>query len=160
MTEDKFTIEGIDRLSKQLKSLPDKMKRSTLLKILRSGSRPLIDAAKHELAQIMEKGFSEGRFPTGNLYNSIGHITGRSIEHPNIQVGARVKRGFKGFHAHWIQYGTMNRRNRKGFRGKVPANPFMDRALATVRSQVAASLAKSVAKEVERIAKQTIVPKY
>lgn len=136
------------------------MKRSTLLKILRSASKPVVEAAKHELAQIMEKGFSEGRFPTGNLYNSIGHITGRSTEYPNIQVGARVKRGFKGYHAHWIQFGTRIRRSRHGVRGRVPENRFMDRAFDRAEAQITANISKSVAKEVEKIAKQNLIPKY
>lgn len=177
----KIEIEGIETLIKQLKKMPEKMKRSYLLKILRSGSKPVVDAAKHEVAQIMEKAYSEGRYPTGNLYNSIGWITGKSEEYPNIQVGAKVqgapggywnKRSysggrrrsgsrFKGFHAHLVHYGTMNRRTRKGFgRGAAKGIPFMENAFEKSRTQVTANLTKSVSKYVEKIARETIVPKY
>jgi len=106
-----------------------------------------------------EKAFSEGRFPTGNLMESIGNITGRSKEYPNIQVGPRAKGRFKGAHAQLIQFGTKNRKNRYGKnRGKVTANPFMQRAFDKTFPRVKSDFEKQVAKEVERIARQELRP--
>lgn len=172
-------IEGMERLIRQLKSLPEKMKRSELLKILRSGSRPFVKSVQHEVAQIMEKAYSEGRYPTGNLYNSIGLITGSSIDYPNIQVGARVqgapggywnKRSygggrkkfgnrFKGYHAHLVHYGTSSRRTRKGYgRGASKGIPFMEKAYERAKTEVAINTTKAVARYLDKIAKQTIKP--
>lgn len=172
-------VEGMEKLIKQLKSLPEKMKRSELLKILRSGSRPFVRSIQHEVAQIMEKAYSEGRFPTGNLYNSIGQITGKSHEYPNIQIGAKVQGApggywnkrrysggrrrsgsrFKGYHAHLVHYGTSNRRTRKGYgRGAAEGIPFMDKAYERSKTEVALSTTKAVAKYIDKIAKQTIKP--
>lgn len=164
-------IEGIEELQKQLIQMPERVKRTTLLRILRSGSRVVVDSAKHEVAQIMEKAFSEGRTPTGNLYESIGQITSKSIDYPNIQVGARVKRGYKGYHVHWVNYGTKIRkttdpgvtpRTRKAGlnRGSMRGNPFMERAFGRVEVAVNKNLTGAVAKYVTRIAKETIIPKY
>lgn len=152
-------MEGLDLLIRQLRSMPDKAKRSTLLKIIRRVTGPVVAAARHEVAQIEEKAFSEGRFPTGNLMESIGNITGRSKEYPNIQVGPRAKGRFKGAHAQLIEFGTKNRTNRYGKnRGKVTANPFMQRAFDSTFPRVKTDFEKQVAKEVERIARQELRP--
>lgn len=141
--------------------MPDKAKRSTLLKIIRRVTGPVVEAAKHEVAQIQENAFAEGRFPTGNLLASIGNITGRSKEFPNIQVGPRAKGQFKGAHAQLIQFGTKNRRNKYGSnRGKVTANPFMERAFKKTFPAVKSDFEKQVAKEVEKIARQELKPRY
>ncbi len=152
-------VEGLDKLMAQLKKMPEKAKRTTLLKIMRRVTGPVADAARAEVAQIQEKAFSEGRFPTGNLYDSIGNITGRSKEFPNIQIGPRAKGNYKGWHGHLVHYGTGQRTNKYGQnRGAVRANPYMERAFKKTFPSVKPNFEKEVAREVERIAKETLKP--
>ncbi len=153
-------IEGLDDLIHQIRTLPEKTTRRTLLKIIRRVTKPVVNAARHEVAQIQEKAFSEGRHPTGNLYESIGNITGKSQEYPNIQVGARVKRRYKGFHAHLLHDGTGKRMTKRGYnRGAITRPiPFMQRAFDKTHAQVRPHFENEVAKEVKRIVKKNIKP--
>jgi hypothetical protein len=118
------------------------------------------DAMKHEVAQIQERAFSEGRPTTGNLYDAIGRIRGKSQEFINVQVAPRAKRGFKGGHAHLVNFGTKVRSTKKGFnRGAARENNFSERAYNKTRASVTAEMEKQVAKSTERLLKQNIVPK-
>ena len=149
-------------LQSQLKQVPEKIKKNELYRILRNVTGPVEDAMKHEVAQIQEKAFSEGRPTTGNLYDAIGRIRGKSQEFINVQVAPRGKRrGYKGGHAHLLNFGTKIRTTRKGLnRGKATANNFSERAFNKTRAAVTAQMEKQVAKSIERLLKENIVPKY
>lgn len=153
-------IQGLRELQSQLKQVPEKIKKNELYRILRNVTGPVEDAMKHEVAQIQEKAFSEGRPTTGNLYDAIGRIRGKSQEFINVQVAPRAKRGFKGGHAHLVNFGTKVRSNRKGAnRGAARENNFSERAYRKTRAAVTAEMEKQVAKSTERLMKQNIVPK-
>lgn len=115
---------------------------------------------KHEVAQIQERAFSEGRPTTGNLYDAIGRIRGKSQEFINVQVAPRAKRGYKGGHAHLVNFGTKVRSTRKGAnRGAAKANNFAERAYNSTRAQVTVQMEKQVAKSTERLIQRNIQPK-
>ena len=163
MAEQTFTmeIEGLKELQSQLKQVPEKIKKNELYRILRNVTGPVEDAMRHEVAQIQEKAFSEGRPTTGNLYDAIGRIRGKSQEFVNIQVAPRAKRGFKGGHAHLVNFGTKVRATRTGAnRGAARENNFSERAYNKTRSAVTLQMEKQIAKSTERLLKKNIIPKY
>jgi hypothetical protein len=174
-------IQGLRELQSQLKQLPEKAKRQRLLAIIKNVTGPVLSAAQREVNAIEMAAQSAGRLTTGNLYGSLGFVTGRSKEYPNIQVAPRVsgraetywrKRSssggrrksagsFNGFHAHLVHFGTGARKTRKGFnRGSGSGNPFMQRAFDKTLPSVRPNFEAAIAKEVERLAKQNIVPKF
>lgn len=162
MAKDGLTleIEGMKELISQLKQVPEKIKKNELYRILRNVTGPVEDAMKHEVAQIQEKAFSEGRPTTGNLYDAIGRIRGKSQEFINVQVAPRAKRGFKGGHAHLVNFGTKNRATKKGWnRGAARANNFSERAYNKTRAAVTKEMEKQVAKSTERLIQRNIIPK-
>ncbi len=158
-------IEGLDKLFKELKNLPDKLKRKELLKILRTSARPTLNTAKANLKRIMSQ--TKGRYPawyktSGNLVKSLGLITGKNMENPTILVGARVKGGNKGFHAHFLELGTVKRKKKgKGFKrkketytgsnlGYVKPQPFLRPAYDAHKQMAAKELEQSIAKYLQK----------
>jgi len=137
-------IENVDRLIAELQKLPDKLKRSELLKILRQGAKPTLEAAKANLANHKK---------TGNLQKSISTFTGKSKINPNVQVGASAKK--KGTHAHLLELGTAPRKTKKGkFTGAVSAKPFMRPAYDATKNQAAENINKATAKYLTKVANQ------
>jgi hypothetical protein len=129
-----------DRVTKLMKDFGLSLKRSELISLIKRSIQPTLDATKRETSRIETEAIAAGRESTGNLHDSIGFITGRSKEFVNIQVGPRVKRGFKGFHGRNVEFGTRNRVNSFGQnRGSARANPFMkpsfDKTFPTVVSK-------------------------
>jgi len=85
---------------------------------------------------------------TGNLRRSIGSIaTPRDI---SILVGARKGR-YKGWHAHFIENGTMARFRRSGgSTGKIISKPFFEPAFNATEKQMYDSIEKTWLKEINR----------
>jgi hypothetical protein len=97
---------------------------------------------------------------TGNLRNSIGFINRSSRgKYPSTRlIGARVYGGFKGYHAHLLEYGTVKREYKSKFSGKShytgsgPAKPFMRPAYDEGRAPFIEGVTKRVEKYIKEMA--------
>lgn len=149
-----YEVQGLDQFEKIMKGLSDKMRRSQMYSLIRNVAGPVEKAAKQEAAKIESDAWSKHkRINSGNLEESIGRIRGKSKDYLNIQVAPRAKGRFKGFHAQLVQFGTTDRRNKKGQnRGKMDPNPFMQRAFDKTLSGVRANFEKQIAKKIEKLA--------
>lgn len=174
-------VEGMKQLQSQLRQLPEKAKRSRLISIIKNVTGPVLKAAQGEVSKIESAAQAQGRLTTGNLYDSLGFVTGKSKDYINVQVAPRVsgrasvywkkrsqadgrKKGggnkFSGFHAHLVHFGTKGRKTNKGYRrGAAKANPYMERAFNKTLSGVRSNFEARVAKEIEFLAKKNIIPK-
>lgn len=134
-----FDKREIDQLMRQFRKLPDSIRRTHLLRAERSAAAPL----RKKIASAMA---AKHNGPTGNLVRSIGNKTGKSKENPQIFVGARIGKGYKGHHAHWIELGTTDRIQKSTGRrvGKIKADPIVKRSYESTHELVAKNLQREV----------------
>lgn len=136
-------IEGIEKVQRVLKRLPDKLKKRSIQKMFKVALKPFVSTARDQVPK-----------DTGTLRKSIGLITGRSKEFPSVHVGPRVKKrraiaklrasgtkvghyGSGGWYGHFVEYGAPKRRRlRKGNTGKTEKNPYMDRSIKQDRPKI------------------------
>jgi len=88
-------FQGIDELGEVLASLGDKFGGQVVDKILRKAAQPMLKRAKE---------LSSNADVTGDTTKSIGIIANRKTN--TIKLGPRRGGGFKGYHAHLLEYGT------------------------------------------------------
>ena len=154
-------IEGIEKVQRVLKKLPDKLKKRELQKMFRVALKPFVSTAQGQVPK-----------DTGTLKESLGLITGKSAEFPSVHVGPRVKsrrsiaalrkKGLKvgrygsgGWYGHFVEYGTPKRRRlRKGNTGKANPNPYMDRAIKKDRPGIERGVTNDLIDFVEKHAKR------
>lgn len=152
-------IEGFEEVMRKLRALPDAMTRKKILALLRVATRKggMIKAIKSQaphadktLTRIDAKGVRQTYQP-GNLAKSIGNITGRSKDWPNIQVGARagVKRKNDGFYAHFVHEGH---RTKSG--SMTRKDPFITEGYNMAKASTAKVSAQFLAMLVEKEAKK------
>lgn len=113
----KISITGVKELDNVLKMLPRSLDDKFMYSVNREVSKHVVNKMKL-LAP-------EG--PTGNLVDSIGTIKKRkSQELGTAWSGPRRPKGSAG---HLVEFGTRARRTKKGAnRGKMPKNPFVEKA--------------------------------
>ena len=133
----------VDKMMREFRKLPDSIRRTHLLRAERSAAAPLRKKIKSAMGK-------DHKGPTGNLERSIGNKTGKSKENPQIFVGARIGKGFKGHHAHWIELGTTDRIQKSTGRrvGKIKADPVVKRSYESTHEIVAKNLQKEVSIQV------------
>ena len=90
-----ITFQGIDELGQVLDGLPGKFGDQVVDKILRKAAGPMVREAK---------ALSSNADVTGDTTKSIGIIANRRRN--SITIGPRRGNGFKGYHAHLLEYGT------------------------------------------------------
>lgn len=139
-----ISVTGVAEIDKVLRELPKQMTHTILGAAHAAAAKPLVTKAKL-LAP-------EG--PTGNLVDSIG-ATKTNIKKANklgeVRVGPRRKGGLKGFHGHFVEYGTRRRRTKKGAnRGVMPAKPFMKPSYHATKNEVERQIAVSIGKVMVR----------
>jgi len=88
---------GIDALEKTFENFQYKDKRKILIAAFRKATRPLSDLARSNAPV--------GK--TGNLKRSIGQVPMRG--EMGMWIGARVIGGYRGFHGHLVEDGTVDR---------------------------------------------------
>lgn len=136
-----ITIDKVEmnKMMKQFQKLPDSVRRTHLLRAERSAANPLRKKIKTAIG-------TDHKGPTGNLEKSIGNKTGKSKENPQIFVGARIGKGYKGHHAHWIELGTADRIQKSTGRrvGRIKADPIVKRSYEATHELVAKNLQKEV----------------
>ena len=142
-----FEVKGFEELQQQLKRLPDKVKRKEVVRILRRASRDTVKEARRQAPK-----------DTGVGAKSIRFEALRRSKNPGGIVGPRSRGKYDGFYmrqfvipGHNIyRVGfKRNRRgnrkyNRSGARGRVPANPFMERAYNITKGRVSEKGRKGV----------------
>lgn len=157
-------LKGYREFQRAVEKIPTRFKRDALLKVLRRSTGYTIRAIRNQLNR---------HDNTGNLWNSVGNITGKSREFPNVLVGYRVrgtfknsyeKRGrgrYKGHHGHLLEYGTGERyrgpkksTRLKAFRrristGKGPALHIVENAARQSHEQSVKLLEKEAARFVK-----------
>jgi len=145
-----ISITGLKEIDQVLKNLPKEMSHKVLGSAHFAAAKPLVEKEKL-LAP-------EG--PTGNLVDSIGATRlslKKASELGEVSVGPRRKGGYKGFAGHLVEYGTKERKNKKGAkRGKMPKNPFAKKAFAATKGQVESSIKNELGKVVLRTMKKFI----
>lgn len=150
---DGLIVEGFDRYLNMLKAYGRSLDVNEVRRITRETIKPVLQQAQREVARIEMNSSND---TTGNLWESLGFITGKSREFPNVQIGPRAKRGFKGHHGHLVEFGTSSRKNRKGSnRGKSRPNPFMKPAFEKTKGSIVNSYQNAVAKLTQKIADKT-----
>lgn len=90
-----ISFQGFDDLDAVLAGLGDKLGPQTVNKIFNKAAKPLVKRAK-ELSSNADR--------TGETTRSIGVLNNR--KQGGITVGPRRGNGFKGHHAHLLEYGT------------------------------------------------------
>jgi HK97 gp10 family phage protein len=90
-----ISIKGIDELDQVLAGFDDKFGAKVLDGILRKAAAPMVREAKR---------LSSNADVTGDTTKSIGIVANR--QNNSITVGPRRGNGFKGYHAHLLEYGT------------------------------------------------------
>ena len=139
-----FEIKGINEIKDVLAGLPDKFGNKVVEDVLNKAAKPLIREAKQNASH---------SDVTGNLSKSIGAIKNKQEgQTVGITVGPRRSKGYKGHHAHLVEYGTAPRQVKKKqvlagngkFWGKSvassPAQPFLrpayDSKIDTVQNEI------------------------
>ena len=167
-----FTVEGTEKVIRQLKKLDDKLTRKTINKAFRKASRGLVLTAKAEALKNYGGRNPSGSKPTGNLSKSIGYITGKSRTWPAIYVGPKVKSAAAlktlrkqrgtwkighyesgGWYGHFVEHGIQKDRytkNPRSYKGAVMPKPFMKPAIARHKTAINAEVMKALKKLVEK----------
>lgn len=99
-----FKIVGLDNLRDMLRSFDNVFQRKVIEDIFRAAAKPLIQKARQKAPD-----------DEGDLVKSLGTFTSRSQDRGiaikgAIWAGPRTRGGFKGFHAHLIEFGTKERK--------------------------------------------------
>jgi hypothetical protein len=140
---------GVKPIDYVLKRLPQQLNHRVLQSAHYDAAKVLVNEAKN-LAP-------EG--PTGNLVDSIGTVRpsmSKASELGLIEVGPRRGR-YKGNAAHLVEYGTVQRRNKRGAnRGKMTAKPFMFPAWEKTKDRIRASINTNIGTALWRFMKRTI----
>ena len=153
-----FEVQGVDELIRRMKFTDDKLNRSLQLKILKDAGKPIQRDAKANAPVTDDYVKIKGNLiKPGTLKRSIGFITGKSKEWPNVQIGARVKGSFGdyrgGWFAHFVHDGHLIRNRGKSSgtnHGTTSDNPFLEDAYKTNKVQVEENIKKSVVKVVKK----------
>lgn len=152
----RIILTGHKEIDATLKSLPRELTHKIQQQAHVDAAKPLIEKEKL-LAP-------EG--PTGNLIDSIGAVKvplKRAREIGEVHVGPRIRRPYRGFHGHLVEFGTKTRelegkgKYRKGTnRGIMPAKPFVKPALQQTRDRVLARIQNSTAKKIVSTMKRNL----
>ena len=127
-------IEGADALDRLLKQLPEKVARNVLRGAVRKGAK-VVEAEMRQRAPVG---------PTGNLKAS---ITQRGVKTKDKRmltrrVGSFKGGGLKGYHAHFIEFGTV----------KMAARPFLRPAWDQTKGEALKVMGKELGRGIEKAA--------
>ena len=135
MTE--ISIKGVEPLIAILQKLPDDMQKKVGEKALKDGANVILEEAQNLVP--------EGA--TGKLADSlaIGVVKGKV---PKYRVYARRKKGFGGWHAHLVEFGTKPHMIGKKYHPGAPAKPFMRPALLTKKAETIKAVFENLFKHI------------
>ena len=148
-------ITGFKELQQKIKTLPEKIQKKEVIKVLRISARPTVAAARSEVP-----------VDTGQLKKSLGIIVGKkgkSKENPTIYVGPRTtgkNNGWYGAIVHGgrkvYRAGYKRQHKRSSAQNKanavkfVPGDPYMTRAYNKTKGLITADAEKRVARASQR----------
>lgn len=137
-----IAITGIKELDNVLKMMPRALDDKFMTQVNTERAKVLV--------QKMKLTAPEG--PTGNLVDSIGTVKKRKAQElGTVWTGPRRKGGYKGFAGHLLEFGTKQRKNRKGAnRGVMHKKPFAKPSFDATKGQIEGGIAESVAKVLVR----------
>lgn len=154
-TKKPIEIEGFKELNQKLKKLPDKVKRTEVLKIFRRLARPVIRAYASKLPVGKKDKERFGKiYPKGTLAKSVKAETvpaRKSGGNPSIAV----RPGKKGIYDSWYKFMVV----RKGFKGSGPGSrkgqntvveEARDKAASAVLPSARAKAEKQTAKYIQK----------
>lgn len=134
-------ITGVKEIDNCLKGLSKELTHSILGAAHLKAAEPLIKRESY-LAP-------EG--PTGNLRDSIGGLkvsSKRASVLGEVIVGPQRRGGKKGFAGHLVEFGTRQRKNKRGAnRGVMPKKPFAKPAFEQTKGLIEASIAEQIGKK-------------
>jgi HK97 gp10 family phage protein len=141
-------ISGFEELERKIKSLPDKVKRREITKILGQVANSTVSAAKN-LAPVAKKPHIQKskrqRFGTvitpGSGRKSIGKTVMRRARNPLVYVSPKKMAGVDGWYLRqFVIPGTKH----------IKSNPFLDRAYEQTQGKVSAEAETKVAKYIQK----------
>lgn len=148
-------VTGVKEIDTVLRNMPKQLTHKVLQTANAAAGKHTVNAAKL-LAP-------EG--PTGRLIDSIGVVKspmGRANNLGEISIGPRRGR-YKGFAAHLVEYGTVNRKllgrgkYKQGTkRGIMPRKPFMEPAWSRTQDKVRGSINNEVGRVLYNFMRKTI----
>jgi hypothetical protein len=148
---DFFEIDGFDKFNQKLKLLPDKIKRSEILKIQRRVSKPLISAYAQNLPKSksghsrITKGGGTTIYKSGNLSRSVRIKTvsaSKAGGNPMIAVLPDKKKGSDGYYRFMVV--------KKGFKGSGRGSRSgFNTVVGDARDKTAKNLNKKVLREAQ-----------
>lgn len=140
----KFTVKPDARLAKNLRRLPEDMRRRIGRKAIKPGAVRLAEAVKDEMQ-------AKDIWRTGRGVASIGHVIYLDrLYKDEIHAEVGPIRPL-GWYLHFIEFGTGPRVTDKGkVTGSVPAKPFMEPAFNATVDEVQALIATTLAKELAK----------
>lgn len=155
MSNNLADVKGFDVLTKQIKSLPDKVKRKEVLKILGQVANPTVKVAKQlapvndgfiQIKRFRNEKYRRKGYVPGTGRKSIGKKTMRRAKNPTLYVSPRSTKKADGWYLRqFVIKGTKNQK----------ANAFIDRAYNQTKGQVAADgeqrIAKYIQKQINRL---------
>lgn len=140
---ERVRLEGGMDLQKTLEQLPGKVNRKLLIAAGRKAGRILVKVARRKAPR-----------KTGNLRKSIGIRTGKRKDTASVLVGPRLKGKYKGWYAHFVEFGVsgigrFKKRRKSGdfqkvtgsrfvyrYRSDISAKPFMRPAYDQTKDQI------------------------
>lgn len=142
-------VQGFDVLKRKIKQLPDKAKKREVVKILRRSARPTVQAARTEAPKSARPHFLKGGklIEPGNLRKSIRVAVLRKSRVPMLVVGPRSSGKYDGFYGR--QFVIPGHKTTGG--GRVPADPFMDRARKKSAGPASAKALAGMEKYVQKL---------
>lgn len=141
----KLSFSGVKEVDEKLRRLPLEFQHKIMLSVHHQAAKPMVEEIKQNAPV--------GR--TGNLKKSIGSVSlgtpKRTGEIGAVIVGARMRSGYKGYHAHLVEFGTKPRKP-GGWYAKfknakhtvMPAKPFFEPAYDRTKDEVISRISKAV----------------
>ena len=149
-----WEVKGFDELQKKLKSLPDKMKRREVIKILRRAARDTVKEARNQAPKSKKahvfkrdsKSVAKVINP-GHLRKSIKVAVPRKSENPMVFVGPRSSGKYDGFYGRaWVIPGHKIRGGKK-----IAPDPFMERAFDRTEGKISRDSVAGVEKYLKKL---------
>lgn len=135
---------GVKEIDAVLKGLKVEVSHKLLQGAHEEAAKPMVDAA-HLLSPVGK---------TGNLAESIG-VVKPAVKKVDVvgqvNVGPRRGGGYKGYHAHLVEYGKTNRDGSKS-----SPNPFMHRAFDRTAGVVLNKINEIIGKRMVRLMRRTL----
>jgi len=149
MSKSLVEIKGFNELQRQLKKLPDKVKKREMHKVLGQVANPTVKAARSQAPISKKPHLQSGKrtsklIQPGNLKKSIGKIKGKrglGRENAVLYVGPRSKgKKYDGWYGMFVALGTRFQKS----------NPFMKRAYNQTKGLVTAEAEVKVARYIQK----------